>query len=252
MGSDQTFLCLAIFLVAVLYSSVGHGGASGYLAVLSLLSFPRQTAVPSALILNVLVSCTAFVAFKRAGHFQWKLALPFILGSIPAAYIGGTLKISHSLYSILLAAGLSLAAIRISFGAALGNREKMVRSPPTVAAIALGATIGLISGMIGIGGGVFLSPILLLMGWADSKQTAAASACFILVNSIAALLGGTIHGAGAIMPMMPELVPLVVSGFIGGWIGSIMGARYFPYVLVLKLLSSVLWIASFKLIYSAL
>src|SRR3989338_9132568 len=244
-GSEQIILCLAVFVVALLYSSVGHGGASGYLAVLSLLSVPRETAVLSALLLNILVSALAFAAFKRAGHFQWKLVLPFVLGSAPAATIGGALKISPSIYSILLAVSLCLAAFRISYGAHFENRLQIIRQPSIITAISIGLLVGLISGMIGIGGGVFLSPILMLAGWANAKQTAAASASFILVNSVAGLMGQMHRGIDVGTPIW---IPLVFFGFAGGWIGSRMGASYFSNAAIRRTLSFVLWIAGFKLI----
>lgn len=234
----------AIFIVAILYSSVGHGGASGYLAVLSLFSFPKDVAVPSALGLNILVASTAFLAFRKAGYFDWELIWPFLIGSIPAAFLGGTLRISSSVYSLILSGALCLAAIRMWLEFP-GSMPILSRRPSRQLALLVGFSIGLVSGMIGIGGGVFLSPLLLLLGWADAKQTAASSAMFILANSVAALGGHLSHSFHALPPFG---LSLVASAFMGGWLGSRVGAGYLSHLAVRRALSLVLWTASIKLI----
>lgn len=242
LGLETLLVHAAVFLVALLYSSVGHGGASGYLAILSLLSFPKEGAAASALILNVLVSSLAVVAFYRAGRFHWKLTWPFILGSIPMAYVGGLIRLPSAVFSIILGTALTLAAFRLWI-----DLPDKAECPPRMvvsAAVILGMAIGLVSGMIGIGGGVFLSPLILLLGWADARQAAATSSLFILVNSIAALIARwhTVPAATALWS------PLVISAFVGGWFGSRIGSSRLSNLSLRRLLSFVLWGASLKLL----
>ena len=155
------FLFLAlIFLVALTYSSVGHGGASGYLALLSLYSFPPETMSASALVLNLLVAGTAFWAFWKCHHFSWSLTWPFIVTSVPAAFLGSLARIPASLYSVLLAGVLFFAGVRL-MGQGSPQETKVLGRPTVRMALASGAGIGLVSGMVGIGGGIFLSPLLL-------------------------------------------------------------------------------------------
>ncbi|OGR87131.1 MAG: hypothetical protein A3J74_05240 [Elusimicrobia bacterium RIFCSPHIGHO2_02_FULL_57_9] len=236
----------AVFVVALLYSSVGHGGASGYLAILSLASFPKDNAAASALILNVLVSSLAVVAFYRAGRSHWKLTWPFILGSLPMSYIGGLICLPSAAFSVILGMSLILAAFRLWVDLP-ENDECAPRVVVPIAVIA-GMTIGLVSGMIGIGGGVFLSPLILLLGWADAKQAAATSSLFILVNSIAALVARW-HTVPTAMALWG---PLVISAFVGGWFGSRIGSGRLSNLSLRRLLSFVLWGASLKLLYAAL
>ncbi|MBI4386965.1 MAG: sulfite exporter TauE/SafE family protein [Elusimicrobia bacterium] len=230
-----------------MYSSVGHGGASGYLAILALLSFPRETSIAGALTLNILVASIAFVAFRNAGHFQWRLTWPFILGSVPGAYFGGAVQLSPSLYSFLLSGALGLAALRMWIEPTQAH-DGPVRRIPIAAAVLIGTVIGLLSGMIGIGGGVFLSPLLLLWGRASAKQVSATSALFILVNSIAALAGHlpSLRAASALW------TPYTVSAFMGGWLGSRLGSGHLSNTAIRRVLGTVLWLASFKLLYTAL
>ncbi|MBI4051990.1 MAG: sulfite exporter TauE/SafE family protein [Elusimicrobia bacterium] len=245
---ESFFLYAAVFVVAILYSSVGHGGASGYLAVLALASFPKETAVTSALCLNILVSSIAFLTFQKAGYFRWGLIWPFLLGSVPAAYVGSISKISSPAYSIFLALALCLAALRMWMDFPRKISGEIYFRPHLVVAFAVGAVIGWISGAVGIGGGVFLSPLLLVLGWADVKQTSAASACFILFNSFVAL-GGHLSQVSDVVIL--DWIPLVTAAFMGGWLGSQMGAGYFSHLALRRVLGVVLWIAGLKLVYSA-
>ncbi|MEK7993890.1 MAG: sulfite exporter TauE/SafE family protein [Planctomycetota bacterium] len=245
-GVEAFFVHAAVFLVALLYSSVGHGGASGYLAILSLFSLPQNSAAASALVLNILVSSLAVVAFYRAGRFHWKLTWPFLLGSIPMAYVGGLIRLPPAAFSIILGLSLILAAFRLWLAF-----PDQAECPPRVVvpvAVILGMAIGLISGMIGIGGGVFLSPLILLLGWADAKQAAATSALFILLNSSAGLLA-----RWQTVPAVAVLwSPLVISAFAGGWLGARIGSTRLSNQSLRRLLSFVLWGASLKLLYGAL
>lgn len=243
---NTTLLLPLIFLAALLYSSVGHGGASAYLAILALAGVSREISIPSALCLNILVSGVAFLSFRNSGHFRWRLTLPFLLASVPGAFIGGLLKVSSSTYSFLLGIALLFAALRI--GLITTEETKPKPSFFNLTALPIGAGIGLVSGMIGIGGGIFLSPLLLIFKWATAKETAATSAFFILMNSVAALLARSTHSSFAGV----SLVPLILPAFFGGLIGSRLGAGYLNHITLRRLLSFILGIVSIKLIYAVL
>ncbi len=228
-----------IFLVAFLYASVGHGGASGYLAVLSLWAIPVQQMAASALILNVIVSGVSFLRFAHAGFFSWRMTWPFLLASVPAAWIGGWLEVSPHLYDRLLSGVLLVAAWRlwIQLPGPFGM------DPPRLAvALPAGAGIGLLSGAVGVGGGIFLSPLLLLKRWADPKRAAATSALFILANSAAGLLGRAVKGP----PVIGPLFWLVLAALLGGAIGSGLGAAHFSGLALRRILACVLVIATLK------
>jgi uncharacterized membrane protein YfcA len=224
-----------------LYASVGHGGASGYLAALSLFGFQPEAMVVSALCLNLLVSGLSFSAFRKEGHFEPRLFWPFAAGSIPAAYVGGLLKISSTLYAGLLGVALLFAAIRLMLPPAAGGKAE---APPALAAaLSTGAGIGLLSGMVGVGGGIFLSPVMLLLRWADAKRTAAVSAAFIFVNSVSGLAGQFQKGASPHW----SLWPLALAAFAGGALGSVTGAKRFGQLTLRRVLGFVLLLAAVKL-----
>ncbi|MBI4055379.1 MAG: sulfite exporter TauE/SafE family protein [Elusimicrobia bacterium] len=232
-----------IFLVALAYASVGHGGASGYLAVLALFGFSPKEMAPSALALNLLVSATAFLAYWRSGFFDRRLFWPFAVASIPAAFLGGMLPVPLGLYSGLLMAALLFAAFRLALASTpLRSEEEMVHPPRLCLALPVGGGIGLLSGMVGVGGGIFLSPVLLLMRWADARRTAAVSACFIWVNSAAGLYG---HLSRSGLDVV-SLWPLVVAAFFGGLIGSHLGAQRFGEIALRRVLAAVLVVTAFK------
>lgn len=236
------------FFVAILYSSVGHGGASGYLAVLSF--FPVLPALMSstALLLNVLVSATAFIAFYRAGYFSGGLAWPFLVTSIPAAFIGGAVQVPTKAYFLLLAGVLLVAATRLIVQIPVKRDESVVNPPKLFVTLPVGAGIGALSGIVGVGGGIFLSPLLLLKDWAGPKRTAAVSALFILVNSIAGLAGRLFSDTFAVK----ELALFLLAAFVGGIVGSRLGARRFSSLTLRRLLGAVLIVASAKLIVAFL
>ena len=234
-------LLVLIFLVALIYASVGHGGASGYLATMSLLAYAPAAMASSALLLNLLVAGTACLMFWRAGHGSFPLLWPFIVGSVPGALIGGWLPVSARTYGWLLAAALLVAAVRLCLPA-LQHAEPLMR-PRLSIAVLVGVGIGLLSGMVGVGGGIFLSPLMMLLRWADAKQTAAASAGFIVVNSAAGLIGRLVAGR----LVMGSLVSLVVAAFAGGVMGSRLGANHFSGWWLRRLLAAVLVIAAGKL-----
>lgn len=237
----MTFL---IGAVAFLYSLVGHGGASGYLAVMSLAGAEPRAMKTGALILNLLVSGVAFGNYWRAGHLRPRLFLLFAASSIPAAFLGGRLDVSPRAYSLVLGAALVAAAGRMW----LPDLEKAEpKSPDAGNALLLGAAMGFVSGVIGVGGGIFLSPVLLLAGWADAKQTAAVSAAFIWVNSAAGLAGHFSRWAGTGVEASWIAAALVAS-LAGSW----LGARRLAPLALRRSLAVVLLMAGLKLLRAAL
>lgn len=244
---DIPWLLLPLFfLIAIVYSSVGQGGASGYLALFALAGVGRSDIAPVALALNILVASTGFINYYRAKHFSLKLLLPFILSSIPAAFIGGLIKVSPQTFSLLLGGVLLLAAIRLLF-IKTNAIEKTNELPKQFIyfGIIIGFFIGFLSGITGIGGGIFLGPILLLTGWADVKQAAAVSAPFIVLNSISGLaaktFAHTIH--------WDVILIFGVVTLIGGQIGSRLGAFKFNQTFLQKLLGAVLLFAGLKMFW---
>ena len=238
-------ICLALMVVATLYSSVGHGGASGYLAVLSLTTYGTMESAwlkQHAWCLNLIVAAIAFYHFHRAGHHVPKLTIPFIVASIPMAMIGGYLTVDGSIYDLLLSICLLAAAWRLF---AVNVADSVVESEPqwNIAA-PVGGSIGFVSGMIGVGGGIFLSPVLLLKKWATPKGAAATSALFIWVNSLAGLGGATL--SGQLTLEWGVLFPFVSAVLIGGFIGSRYGAEIAPQQMVRKLLVIVLVVAAVR------
>jgi len=236
-------ICLALMTVAALYSSVGHGGASGYLAVLSLTTYGSMESAwlkQHAWCLNLIVAAIAFYHFHRAGHHVPKLTVPFIVASIPMAMVGGYLAVDGAVYDLLLSICLLAAAWRL-FTTNVSDVE--VNSEPSWGIAApVGGTIGFASGIIGVGGGIFLSPVLLLKKWATPKGAAATSALFIWVNSLAGLGGATLSGQLALE--WGVLFPFVAAVLVGGFIGSRYGAEIAPHQMVRKLLVVVLVVAA--------
>lgn len=235
-------IILAIFVIAALYSSVGHGGASGYLAVMAFWAVAPEVARPTALVLNLFVASIATVQFWRAGHFSWRVFWPFAVTSIPSAFIGGMIKLPTNVYKWVLGLVLLFAAFRLAWKFASDGDE--VREPRLWAALAIGAVIGFLSGLVGVGGGIFLTPVLLLMGWADPKTAAGNSAMFILVNSAAGLAGN--YGQVSVLPSAAW--GWIIAAVIGGAIGSLLGARKFESLTLRRILATVLFFASIKLI----
>lgn len=238
------FICVLIFVVATLYSSVGHGGASGYLAVLSFFAVGPAKMATTALMLNVLVAGLSLFSYYRAKHLSLKLAWPFIIASVPAAFIGASIAVSEKLYFVLLAIVLTFAAFRLAFSMEFHPDNSTHESVKLTNSLPVGAGIGVLSGIVGVGGGIFLSPLMLLMKWATTKQTAAVSALFIVVNSLAGLAGRGMRGVADVSTNMP----LVVAAFCGGLIGSYYGATKFSGLFLRRILALVLLIAAFKLL----
>ena len=238
---DPALILLAIFIVAVLYSSVGHGGASGYLAVMALFAVPQATTRPSALLLNVFVAGVGSIQFYRAGFFSWRTFLPFAITSIPFAYIGGTITLPTTTYKIVLGVVLVVAAIRLAWN---WKSDADTRQPNIWIALVIGAIIGLLSGLVGVGGGIFLTPILLLMNWSETKRAAGVSAMFILVNSISGLAGNF----SQLISLPANVWFWVAAAVAGGLIGSTLGAKRFDSLTLRRLLAIVLLFAGVKLI----
>jgi uncharacterized protein len=239
--AQLTLLCLAISLVAFLYSSVGHAGASGYIATMTLFGLATTVIRPTALILNILVATIGSFQFWRAGHFSWKLFWPFALLSIPAAYFGGYLQPSAGILRILIGAVLLFSAARLFFR----KKDPEQTNPPSKpVAIGVGTGLGFLSGLTGTGGGIFLTPLLLFCKWAVIRQAAAVSALFILVNSIGGLVG--YFTATRSIPTLG--IYLAVPAIIGGTIGSYLGSRRMAPRGIAIFLAVVLTIAGCKLI----
>src|SRR6184192_818856 len=237
------FLFLAIGVIAFLYSSVGHAGASGYIATMTLFGLSTATIRPTALVLNILVALIGSFQFWRAGHFSWKLFWPFALLSVPAAYFGGYLQPSASILRILIGVVLLFSAARLIFR----RRDPEQIIPPSKAtATGVGAGLGFLSGLTGTGGGIFLTPLLLFCEWAHIRQAAAVSALFIWVNSIAGLVGYFTK-----VRSIPSLgLVLAAAAIIGGIVGSHLGSRRFAVRVISFLLATVLLIAGMKLLFT--
>ncbi|MCZ7398623.1 MAG: sulfite exporter TauE/SafE family protein [Candidatus Methanoperedens sp.] len=239
---DFFLLTVLIFAAGLLYSSVGHAGASGYLAAMALFGLAPDIMKPTALLLNILVATIATFQFHRAGYFSWNIFWPFALGSIPFAFIGGALSLPGSFYKQVLGIVLLFAAYRL-FQYRHSAATDAFKPVPVFWAVIFGAGIGLLSGAIGVGGGIFLSPLLLFMGWARTKETAGVSAAFILVNSIAGISG---HLAS--VKFLPDVIyPWAFAAVLGGIIGSSLGSRRFVNATLYRLLAVVLVIAGAKL-----
>ena len=235
-----------IFAVAVLYSTVGHAGASGYLAAMALFGLAPAVMKPTALTLNIIVATVGTIRFLRAGFFSWRTFWPFAVASIPAAFVGGWLTLPAVVYKAIVGIVLLYSAVRIFFSAKTGD-DQPTRKPPIAIALVLGAAIGLLSGLTGVGGGIFLSPVLLLMHWASTKETSGVAVTFILVNSIAGLLGHV--SSLALVPH--EIVYWAPAALAGGWIGTILGTRVLPVAGIRRWLSVVLLLAGGKLLWEA-
>ena len=244
-------LAVLFFLAAVLYSSVGHAGASGYLAAMAFAGVASEVMKPTALTLNILVASIATVRFYRAGHFSWALLWPFALGSIPSSFVGGALRLPSHLYKPAVGLVLLFAAARLAWSARIpepsGSDQASAESSrpiPVMPAVLWGALIGLLSGLTGTGGGIFLSPLLLCLGWAETRRTAGVSAAFILANSVAGL-GGNL---ASVKSLPPELPSWSLAVLLGGLLGSELGSRRLPTRILRVLLAAVLVVAGMKLI----
>jgi uncharacterized protein len=241
---EDIWLFLSILpIVAFLYASVGHGGASGYLALMALFSFAPETMKPTALLLNIFVAGIAFYHYYKAGHFNKKLFLSFAIASVPLAFVGGIIEVDATVYKKVLAVLLIFAILKMLN--VFGKESSVIKDAKLWQGLVIGGVIGFFSGLIGIGGGIILTPVILLLHWGKMKEAAAVSALFIWVNSAAGLTGQLSGGA----KISSQSFVLVAVALIGGFVGSYYGSKKFDNMLLRYLLAFVLTIASIKLFF---
>lgn len=245
MSIEELALTALIFLAAMLYSSVGHAGASGYLAAMALFGLAPETMRPAALALNVLVASLATYRYTRVGQNDFRLLVPFVITSIPAAFIGGMVHVPGALYKPLIGALLLISAFQLLRTAKTSQRQdRHIQRPPLVAALLTGTGLGLLAGLSGTGGGIFLSPLLLFMGWAPTRRVSGIAASFILVNSISGLLGNM----SSIQALPPALPLWAIAALLGGWVGTYLGTRALTIPGIRTTLAMVLMIAGGKML----
>lgn len=245
MHSADLLLAASLMLGAALYSSVGHGGASAYLALMSLFGVPPTVMRPTALALNLLVAGIGSARYVAAGQFRWRTLWPFLIGALPSAVLGGALRLPDQVYKPLVGAVLLISAARMLWRRPLEAAER-ARDVPIGMGILAGAGIGLLAGLTGTGGGIFLSPLLLVFGWSTPRQASGIAALFIVCNSAAGLLGNL-----SIIQSLPPQLPVYAGAVaVGGVFGTFLGARLNSATLV-RILSVVLAIAGVKLILGA-
>lgn len=242
MSGEYYFFYLLISLVAFLYSSVGHGGASGYLALMAIFSFPSDMMKQTALLLNLFVAGIAFYQYYKMGYFNKRLFIYFALGSVPAAYLGGLLSLDLWLYKKVLGVILFFAILRMLFKREVTDSK--IKKVPIIVAIFTGVIIGVFSGLIGIGGGIILTPVILLFHWGNMKEAAAVSALFIWVNSLSGLLGQLSSGVN----FTTNTFVLVSIALAGGLFGSYYGSQRWNNRILEYFLAFVLTLAGIKLI----
>ena len=244
---QQAFLLGALFFAAsVLYSSVGHGGASGYLAAMGLFGIAPAVMRPTALVMNIAVASISLYKFSRSSGFDWRLFWPFAITAVPMAFVGGRIQLPVLWFGVLVGCVLLFSAVRLFIETIVSQqRVRTIVGPPPIAfALVLGAAIGLLSGLTGVGGGIFLSPLLVLTGWATVRQSAAPTAAFVLINSISGLLGLLSR-----QPTLPDALPYWVGAVIvGGLIGATYGSRRLGNNAMRQALAVVLVIAGAKMI----
>ncbi len=249
---EHMWLFLAILpIVAFLYASVGHGGASGYLALMGLFSFAPEAMKPTALLLNIFVAGIAFYHYFKAGFFNKKLFLSFAMASIPLAYLGGMIEVDAGIYKKILSILLLFAILKMlnvigSSSSEMSKEASPNRDVKLWQGLVTGGVIGFFSGLIGIGGGIILTPVILLLHWGKMKEAAAVSALFIWVNSAAGLTGQLSIG----VHISSHSFVLVAVAVVGGFFGSYYGSKKFNNKLLRYLLAFVLFIASFKLFFT--
>jgi uncharacterized protein len=240
-------LLAAVFAVAFFYSSVGHGGATGYLAALALLGIAPASARVAVLIANVLVAGIAWVQFWRAGHFDWRVLWPFAVVSIPCAWLGARVHISPQTYKIVLGAVLTIAGLILLFRSRWQTDDVALQEFFLPLSLLIGAVLGFLAGLTGIGGGVFLSPLLYLFRWVKPKTTGGIASGFIVVNSIAGLIGTGFEKISHVGPLLWLTIPAIA----GALLGTHLGARRWSSITFSRVLAGVLVFAGGKLLLEA-
>ncbi|MFO0974129.1 MAG: sulfite exporter TauE/SafE family protein [Phycisphaerae bacterium] len=242
LNSTDALLTAAFLVVAAAYAMVGHAGASGYLAVMTLAGFTSDRMRPIALTLNVLVAAVGTVQFGRAGLVKWRQVLPFVAMSVPLAYWGGSKNAPPRVQELIIGTALLLAAVRLAWTAQ--RSAGPVRPPPLPVALLCGGALGALSGLTGVGGGVFLTPLILLMGWAEPRVAAGTSVVFILLNSLAGMAGLGISPSR----LPPQIGVWAAAVLLGGTIGATMGSRRLSGVALRRVLAAVVLLAAGKLL----
>jgi uncharacterized membrane protein YfcA len=244
------YLAAALFLaVAVLYSSVGHAGASGYIASMALLGFAPEQMRPTALALNLLVGGIGLYRWWRGGHVRWRNVLPFVLASGPAAYLSAQVRLAPGSYSLLLAGVLVAAAVgvfRSAGSAAADDQAATGRSVPWLAGLVFGAAIGTLSGLTGTGGAIFLTPLLLFARWMPTRDASGTSVAFVWINSLTAL-AGLAHSGQSLPQMLPLWLGVVA---VGALVGTQLGLKWLPVKVLRRALGVVLLVAAAKLVFA--
>lgn len=246
---DIIVLSILFLLVATFYTTVGHAGASGYLAMMALVGLAPEVMRPTALVLNIVVASFTVYRFRKARFFSWAGLWPFLLGSVPFAAAGGIQSLARGTYYAAMGAVLLFAAAYLVWRA-LGTRpvmEERVVRVRRIPAILMGCAIGYVSGLIGVGGGIFLSPVLLMLNWAGPRTTAGISAPFILINSAVALAAGSL----TVQSLPAELPYLLAAALAGAWIGTWLGLERMRQRGLLIMLAVVMSLAGLKLLLTA-
>lgn len=247
MADTELILALLLMLVAALYSSVGHAGASGYIAAMALLGFAPEQLRPTALALNLLVGGIGLYRFRGAGHVRWRNVLPFVLTSAPAAFLAAQVRLPGQAYSLLLGMVLLVAAAGVFHGAGRAETEDMQardRRVPWLPGLLLGAAIGVLSGLTGTGGAIFLTPLLLFAHWMPTREASGTSVAFVWINSLTAL-AGLMHASGTLPTALPLWLAAVT---VGALIGTQLGLHWLPVKTLRYTLGVVLLIAAGKLL----
>jgi uncharacterized protein len=240
---SQAILAALMFLASALYSTVGHAGASAYLALMALFGVAPEVMRPTALVLNIIVSSFNALSFRRAGLFNWRTLWPFLIGAIPFGFLGGAIVLPTQIYRPLVGVILFVAAVRF-LKPDLFPAARAVKEPPVLPAVFWGAAIGLLSGLTGTGGGIFLSPLLLVMGWSEVRIASGVAAVFIWCISIAGLAGNI-----SSVQSLPQALPVYAGAvLLGAVIGARLGTSRLSVTGVLKALGLVLIIAGLKLV----
>jgi uncharacterized membrane protein YfcA len=244
-GTTIIWIAALMVVAAALYSSVGHGGASAYLAIMALFSLAPETMRPTALALNLVVATFAAVRFALKGQTNWRILGAFGLTAVPAAYIGGSIELAPAIYRPLVGAMLLLAAVRL-FWQPERLAARPVHKPALAVTLPTGAALGLLAGLTGTGGGIFLSPLIILFGWENARKTSGIAAAFIVLNSAAGLLGNL-----ASVQRLPAELPILVASVSGGaLLGTWLGVSHLPRQRLLQGLAIVLVIAAMKLFFT--